>query len=81
VKELFHNINDHSSIATGFIHVQHYPNARVVKITVSDFGIGIPDKIRSFFGPPAAGGPPLTDGAAILMASRRKADPPIWEPG
>lgn len=63
VKELFHNINDHSTRDTGFVHVQHYPNNREIKITVSDFGTGIPSNIRSKFGP-------MRDGAAILLASK-----------
>lgn len=62
VKELFHNINDHSTQSTGFIHVQHYPNLKTVKVTVSDFGTGIPNTIRSRFGP-------MADGPAILHAS------------
>jgi hypothetical protein len=63
VKELFHNINDHSTQDTGFVHVQHYPNLKSVKITVSDFGTGIPNTIRGKFGA-------MNDGAAILHASK-----------
>lgn len=61
LKEIFHNINDHSTKDTGFVHVQHYPNLRLVKITVSDFGTGIPNTIRSRFGD-------MSDSAAILHA-------------
>lgn len=63
VKELFHNINDHSMQHTGFVHVQHYPNIKRVGITVSDFGTGIPNTIKARFGN-------MGDGAAILHASQ-----------
>lgn len=63
IKELFHNINDHSTKDTGFIHVQHYPNLRHVRITLSDFGTGIPSTIRPKFGP-------MSDGHAILLACK-----------
>lgn len=63
VKEVFHNISDHSTLNTGFVHVQHYPNIRNLKITVSDFGLGIPSTIRQHFGE-------MDDGAAILLASK-----------
>lgn len=63
VKELFHNINDHSTLDTGFVHVQHYPGLRAVRITVSDFGTGIPTTIRSRFGD-------MSDGKAVLQASQ-----------
>lgn len=62
IKELFNNIHDHSTLSTGFVHVQHYPNNKQVRITVSDFGRGIPSTIRSRFGA-------MRDDAAILMAT------------
>ncbi|KQX19052.1 hypothetical protein ASD39_13990 [Sphingomonas sp. Root50] len=62
VKELFHNINDHSAQSTGFVHAQHYPTKREIRITVSDFGRGIPTTIREKFGD-------MADHAAILHAS------------
>lgn len=62
VKELINNIGDHSDQDTGFIHAQHYPNLRSVKITVSDFGVGIPATIRARFGD-------MSDGEAIRMAA------------
>lgn len=63
VKELFNNIVDHSEQNTGFVHAQHYPNNKTLKITVSDFGVGIPTTIRERFGA-------MTDAAAIALASR-----------
>lgn len=62
LKELFNNIAAHSSKSTGFVHVQHYPNVRQIKITVSDFGVGIPSTIRRRFGL-------MTDAAAIAHAA------------
>ncbi len=50
VKEVLNNIADHSNVDTGFVHAQHYPNARHLKITMSDFGAGIPSTIRSRYG-------------------------------
>ena len=62
VKELFNNISDHAAVHTGFVHAQHYPNIREVKITVSDFGVGIPTTIRRRFGK-------MTDSEAIRMSA------------
>lgn len=63
IKELFNNIHDHSTLSTGFVHAQHYPNNKRVRITVSDFGRGIPSTIRQRFGE-------MHDDAAILMATK-----------
>jgi anti-sigma regulatory factor (Ser/Thr protein kinase) len=62
IKEVFNNINDHSSQTIGFVHVQHYPKVNRVTATISDFGKGIPSNIR-------ASHPLLNDGAAILKAT------------
>lgn len=61
VKEIFNNILDHSTQNIGYIHVQHYPNASNVRITISDFGMGIPTNVRKRF-------PQLDDAAAIAQA-------------
>ncbi|ANY19220.1 hypothetical protein A6F68_00691 [Tsuneonella dongtanensis] len=50
VKEVINNIADHSTVDTGFVHAQHYPNAHNLKITMSDFGAGIPSTIRARYG-------------------------------
>ncbi len=63
VKELFNNIADHAAVSTGFVHAQHYPNKRQLKITVSDFGVGIPATIRGRFGE-------MSDAEAIRLAAR-----------
>jgi hypothetical protein len=62
LKELFNNISDHSNRETGFVHVQHYPRVHAITITVSDFGIGIPETIRAKFGA-------MTDAKAICYAA------------
>lgn len=62
IKEIFNNINDHSTKTTGFIHVQHYPYTHRVKITVSDFGVGIPSTIRRQYGE-------MSDSQAIKLAA------------
>ena len=62
VKELFNNINDHSARHTGYVHAQYYPNLRNLRITVSDFGVGVPTTIRGKFGQ-------MSDPEAIRMAA------------
>lgn len=63
VKEVLNNIADHSNVNTGFVHAQHYPNAHIVKITMSDFGDGIPNTIRSTYGA-------MEDIDAIVLATQ-----------
>lgn len=46
VKEVLNNISDHASVNTGFVHAQYYPAIKTIKITMSDFGTGIPNTIR-----------------------------------
>lgn len=62
VKELFNNISDHAAVDTGYVHAQQYPNIRTLKITVSDFGVGIPATIRKRFGA-------MSDAEAIRLAA------------
>jgi hypothetical protein len=62
VKEVFNNIQDHSTLTTGFVHAQYYPNIDQLHITLSDFGRGIPSTIVQKFGA-------MDDGQAILCAS------------
>jgi len=61
ISELFNNISDHSTPNTGSIFVQFYPNKNEIRISVADFGCGIPENVRKF-----AGG--IDDGSAILKA-------------
>lgn len=46
IRELFNNINDHSGEEVGCVFVQHHPRIGTVAISISDFGVGIPDTIR-----------------------------------
>ena len=63
VKEIWNNVADHSSVATGFVHAQHYPNVHQLRITLSDFGLGIPHTIKRVYGS-------MTDQDAIELATR-----------
>ncbi|WP_395390914.1 hypothetical protein WBP07_10145 [Novosphingobium sp. BL-8A] len=63
VKEVLNNIADHSKVSTGFVHAQHYPNTKNIKIITSDFGEGIPNTIRNRYGP-------MSDFEAILHATK-----------
>lgn len=63
MKEIFNNIADHSTEQIGCVHAQHYPQMNQVRLTVSDFGRGIPNTIRAVH-------PGLDDAQAILTASR-----------
>jgi anti-sigma regulatory factor (Ser/Thr protein kinase) len=61
VSELFNNIQDHTRHDIGSIFVQHFPREKRITISVSDFGLGIPAKVREQV-------PGITDGDAIVKA-------------
>lgn len=61
LEEVFHNIEFHSKAAKGFTIAQHYPKKSVIKIAITDFGIGIPTQVRSLL-------PELNDPDAIVKA-------------
>lgn len=46
IKEIFNNVEDHSSKSIACVHMQHYPQKNEIQITISDFGQGIPTNIR-----------------------------------
>jgi len=48
IGEIFINISDHSEVGIGCFFAQHYPNMHEVQVSISDFGIGIPRKVRNF---------------------------------
>lgn len=48
LKELINNIGDHSSERIGSTFAQFYPRNKTVVISISDFGIGIPERVRRF---------------------------------
>lgn len=60
--EIFNNIRDHAQENIGCIFSQHYPKVNEVKITISDFGVGIPNNIRRV-------NPGVTDDQAIDLAT------------
>lgn len=61
VAELFNNIQDHTQHDIGTICAQHFPNEARVYISLSDMGLGIPEKVRTKV-------PGLSDTAAIIQA-------------
>jgi len=46
VREIFNNIEDHSTERIGCAHIQWFQNEHKIKISISDFGVGIPTEIR-----------------------------------
>jgi anti-sigma regulatory factor (Ser/Thr protein kinase)/anti-anti-sigma regulatory factor len=61
ISELFNNIQDHTRYDIGSIYVQHFPREHSITISVSDFGLGIPAKVREKI-------PDIHDGDAIVQA-------------
>lgn len=50
IDEIFNNISDHSKENIGCIFGQFYPKTNQIVISISDFGVGIPQTIRQKFG-------------------------------
>jgi anti-sigma regulatory factor (Ser/Thr protein kinase) len=46
ISELFNNIREHTRLEIGSIFVQHYPKQDRINISLADFGLGIPQKVR-----------------------------------
>jgi anti-sigma regulatory factor (Ser/Thr protein kinase) len=61
ISELFINIQDHTTYDIGSMFIQHFPKKKRVTISVADFGIGIPEKVRQKL-------PHLSDSQAITKA-------------
>jgi anti-sigma regulatory factor (Ser/Thr protein kinase) len=61
VSELFNNIQDHTQYDIGSIFVQHFPHEHGVTISLSDFGPGIPARVRERL-------PNISDAGAITQA-------------
>lgn len=61
LQELFNNIKDHSGWDIGCIFVQHHPNINKIKISLSDFGVGIPSNVRKI-------DKSISDGEAIIRS-------------
>lgn len=64
MEEVFNNINDHSQENIGCVFAQHYPNLKLVRIAISDFGVGIPYNINKVR-------PGIQDSEAILLATEQ----------
>lgn len=47
LEEVFHNIDYHSGVDTGCVFAQHFPHKQRICIAISDFGIGIPTRVRT----------------------------------
>jgi hypothetical protein len=61
VAELFNNIQDHTQHEIGTVCAQHFPQEARVYISLSDLGLGIPERVRTKV-------PGLSDAAAIIQA-------------
>lgn len=59
--ELFNNIQDHTQHDIGTVCAQHFPHESRVYISLSDLGLGIPNRVRTKV-------PGLSDPAAIVQA-------------
>jgi hypothetical protein len=62
VAELFNNIQDHTQLDIGTICAQHFPRESRVYISLSDMGLGIPERVRTKL-------PQLSDAQAIIKAT------------
>jgi len=49
LREIFLNIEDHSTEEIGCVHVQWFPNGGYVHFSISDFGVGIPTEIARVY--------------------------------
>lgn len=66
LSEIFNNIIDHSASAIGgTVFAQHYPSLNKITLCISDFGIGIANKIKTKF-------PIENDWDAIVHATKPK---------
>jgi anti-sigma regulatory factor (Ser/Thr protein kinase) len=61
LEEVLHNVRDHSGVDVGCTFAQHFPKNNRIQIAISDFGIGIPDVVRSIR-------PEVSDPAALRLA-------------
>lgn len=61
IEEIFNNINDHAEEQIGCVFAQHYPNLNSIRIAISDFGVGIPNRVQRKH-------PSLSDGEALQKA-------------
>lgn len=64
IDEIFNNINDHAAEDIGCVFVQQYPSSDVIKISISDFGVGIPHNVKNKH-------PSLNDAEALHKAAQK----------
>lgn len=62
LEEIFHNIRDHSGVDVGCTFSQHFPMKNEIKVAISDFGEGIPTRVRTKL-------PDLDDMASLAKAA------------
>lgn len=67
LQEIFQNIRDHSGTNIGSVFAQIYPNKNVLKLSISDIGVGIPHNIRKHLKEKSED---LTDAECLLQASQ-----------
>lgn len=61
IEEIFHNIRDHSGVGIGCVFAQHFPKINIIELAISDFGLGIPELVRTKI-------PGISDTEALRMA-------------
>lgn len=61
LEEVFHNVDYHSGVDTGCTFSQHFPQKNRICIAISDFGVGIPHRVRTVR-------PELGDPEALALA-------------
>lgn len=63
-QEIFNNIIDHSNVGIGCACAQFDKSRGIIRICVSDFGVGIPNQVRALH-------PNVNDAAAIKIACKQ----------
>lgn len=63
IDEIFNNIADHSNQNIGCVFAQFFPKLNKIKISISDFGIGIPTSVRKLK-------PEKNDAELLVMACK-----------
>lgn len=65
IGEIFNNITDHSTTDVGCAFAQFFPQEKRILLSVADFGVGIPNKIKQYYDF-------SSDSSAILKAIERE---------
>jgi anti-sigma regulatory factor (Ser/Thr protein kinase) len=64
IEEVLNNIRDHADKSTGCLFAQYFPASHEIKISISDFGVGIPHNVQQIL-------PSLNDFQALRKAVER----------